>query len=224
MDFNMMQHIRQINHAWKRCFVRLKRIGSGKGFGIQSPSAFRFVTGVVNAHHPADSYPFLRDCDKAMSSRQRNLFLLYARMAKDREAAEVWNIGAPSDTFRHYMAAACDSALYRQIEVKARMVFPVDGTLLIRLSHACIDQQLCRQLVETAPTRTILVLEDIYLTPQALQCWQWITQQPQTGDSFDLFDCGIIFFQKNLCKNHYRVNIKNKTYHENQQSLYEDRR
>lgn len=204
----MMQHIRQISHAWKRYFVRLRRIGSGKGFGIQSPSAFRFVTEVVNAPHPADACPPIRDCDKPVSSRQRNLFLLYARMTKDSQAAEVWNVGEPSDTFRHYVAAACTPTLYRQIEAKACTVFPTDGTLLIRLSHACIDQQLCQQLVEAAPARTVLVLEDIYLTPQVLQCWQWITQQPQTGDSFDLFDCGIVFFQKNLFKNHYRVNIK----------------
>ena len=52
-----------------------------RGFGIQSPWAYRFVRYVVNEHYPYYAYDDLRPLFPHLSKRERRVCELYLRIA-----------------------------------------------------------------------------------------------------------------------------------------------
>ena len=65
-----------------QAYVWLRRISHCRGFGIQSPTDYRFVRYVVNEHWPYYAYESLGQNDDWL---RRKLGLLYFRLANDQD-------------------------------------------------------------------------------------------------------------------------------------------
>lgn len=51
-------------------------------------------------------------------------------------------------------------------------------------------------------TNSVMIFDDIYLTPEMKQAWQEIRMHPLVYGSVDLFRCGLVFFDPGLNKQH----------------------
>lgn len=51
----------------------------------------------------------------------------------------------------------------------------------------------------------IVVIDDIYWSPQMLQAWKTIQHHPKVTTTIDLFRVGIVFFNSDLNKTHYKM-------------------
>ena len=58
-----------------------------------------------------------------------------------------------------------------------------------------------------ADADSLLVVEDIHYSHEALRAWRRIQGDHRSGVSFDLYDCGIVFFDRKKYKQHYCVNL-----------------
>ena len=58
---------------------------------------------------------------------------------------------------------------------------------------------------EKAAKDTLLIIVGIHRNCRCYQFWRQMAQDNRTSLSFDLFDCGILFFD-NRTKQHYKVN------------------
>ena len=172
-----------------RFWVWIRRIGHCRGFGIQSPNDYWFVRYVINEHWPYYQYKELGHEDDWLAQK---LGRLYFRLANWRQPYVVVDAGASP-----YWQAGCHRA-----EVKARADAPIE------LMKLCAGQTDCRQRVDEAMTladsQTVIVIEHLFRNQQL---WHDIVADSRVRVSFDLYYCGILFFDHKREKRNYIVNF-----------------
>lgn len=63
------------------------------------------------------------------------------------------------------------------------------------------------QLLNKAHEQSVFVLDDIYWSKGMQQAWQQICRHPQTVTSIDLFEFGLVFFEKRHPRQHFQIRI-----------------
>ena len=61
-----------------------------------------------------------------------------------------------------------------------------------------------RQICDMADSHSVLVIEAIY---RDWDFWREVERDARTGVTFDLYYCGIVFFDKSRYKKNYKVNF-----------------
>ena len=87
----------------KRYFRWLCRIGYCRGFGVQSPSAYRFIRYVINEHYPYYAYSDLRSELPDVSWLERKRMELYFRIANFRQAGTWLCYGGDTALLKRYV-------------------------------------------------------------------------------------------------------------------------
>jgi len=59
--------------------------------------------------------------------------------------------------------------------------------------------------LEKVHAHSVILIDDIYWSPDMLKAWKFIKQHPKVTATIDLFETGIVFFDPNLYKKHYKV-------------------
>lgn len=57
--------------------------------------------------------------------------------------------------------------------------------------------------LKKARPQTIFIFDDIHLSQEMSDAWKMIRENPAVSLSMDIFDAGVIFFEKGLTKHHY---------------------
>ena len=171
----------------KSFLIWLQRIGHCRGFGVQSPTDYAFVRYVVNERWPYYAYDELgRGEDWLTRKRGR----LYFRLANWRQPATVVDEqGSP------YWQAGCR---------RAKVVGAADRIELARLSLDGDYKARMEALYARADDRSLLVIDDIY---RDWPFWRSVVADERTGVCFDLYYCGIVFFDKKRAKKNYIINF-----------------
>lgn len=173
-----------------------------RGFGIQSPWAYRFVRYVINEHWPYYAYDDLRRQYPRLPLRERKLCELYLRIANHLQAAEAELLGDVSEAARAYLRAGC-----RQMRL-----LPVRGaeTGAFSLAIIAFGRDMEREafaLAGRAVDTSVLIIEGIYKNAEARRSWSRIIQDERVRVSFDLYYCGLLFFDKKKHKCNYKINF-----------------
>ena len=166
------------------CFVWLSRAHRCRGFGIQSPTDYSFVRYVINEHWPYYAYEQLHSGDWLT----RKLGRLYFRLANWRQPAVMLQ-----DEYQCYWQAGCRSTAFST---------RLDKVELARV--AIHDSAGWEQLVSKCDEQSVIVVEHIW---QDWQRWHAIQTDPRTSITFDLYYCGIVFFDKTRFKQNYKINF-----------------
>lgn len=171
-----------------RLWVYLSRMHHSLGFGIQSPTDYAFVRYVVNEHWPYYAYQQL---DAVMDdSLKRKLGKLYFRLANWRQPSEMLR-----DEYETFWLAGCG---------KTKMVEEVSHIELGRMALCDDYRQLMPAIYNKVDSQSVLVIEGIY---HDWDFWHEVEQDPRTGVTFDLYYCGIVFFDTSRHKKNYKVNF-----------------
>lgn len=169
-----------------RFLVWLSRIHKCQGFGIQSPTDFDFVRIVINEHDAYYAYDELR----ADNWLQRKLGELYLRVANWRQPATIFTIA-----HQPWFQAGCRSA----------RIISMLGNEPLCLAHITIEQhQQLEQLYPLCNQQSVIIVEGIWRNWHA---WHAIEHDSRTGTTFDLYYCGIVFFDTQRYKHNYRINF-----------------
>ena len=56
-------------------------------------------------------------------------------------------------------------------------------------------------------SKSMMVVEDIHKKQETKEFWKSVVNDERTGVTFDLYYCGIIFFDKKRYKENYIVNF-----------------
>ena len=79
---------------------------------------------------------------------------------------------------------------------------------ILRISAENLAEPACTAFLNDGNDKRVLIVSNLYQSPQALQRWQQLAQDERVTVSFDLFDQGICFFIKSTTKQHYKINYK----------------
>lgn len=169
----------------KRCLVWLARLHRCRGFGIQSPTDYAFVRYVVNEHWPYYAYATLTD--KYWLKQKLGRF--YFRLANWRQPQTML-----TDDYLQYFKAGCK---------KTQFVVAYSG--IVDLARVDVENYAeYESLLARCDARSVLVVEGIWRDRNS---WRTMEQDIRTGTTFDLYYCGIIFFDKHRSKHNYQINF-----------------
>jgi len=177
-----------------RWLVWLSRIHCCRGFGIQSPTDYAFVRYVVNEHWPYYAYNELHEGDWL----RKKLGRLYLRLANWRQPTVIL-----SDDYQQWWLAGCKKAkCMSNLSPLAPCPLPLNN---IELAHISINQwDDFLSFLPKCDQQTVLVVEDIC---RNRPLWQQIARDQRTGTTFDLYYCGIVFFDTKRYKHNYKINF-----------------
>lgn len=190
---------------WLEWFLRFRY---RCGYGVHSPFAFGFITGVVfergyyYAYQKLDKeYPV--GCLARFShvrKRRRFLFRLANYVHPD---VFVCHREIPSDEIAYLAAGSChaewkgEEALSGLLGKKILFYINTDRSIL---------SALLKQLSETVASDSALLLR-VTSREQREACVQIISDSQHCGITFDLYDYLLVFFDRKRFKQHYKVNF-----------------
>ncbi len=186
----------------------INRLRHNRGFGVQSPSAFFFVTQVLKEHHPYYAYA---DIDKKSKKRGKYFRRLF-RIANYLQPGAIIVIDKERETAVHTLKAARQNATLHSAqeataEVLQKIADTPAGTLLLYIGECNNYAQACATAINCAQKGTAIIIEGIHNTPEKLQWWETIIKSPRTIVTYDLYSAGIILFDTEKPKQHYTLKM-----------------
>ena len=172
----------------RRYWVWIGRMHRSKGFGIQSPKDYGFVTEVINEHYPYYAYSKIKTKDW----KTKKLGQLYLRLANWRQPE--W---MELDEYQEWWEAGKNNI------TSNASPFRKGGSRTIELARMDVAGD-WEKMATRCDSKSVVVVEDIY---RDWQRWHSIEQDSRVGTTFDLYYCGIVWFDKERFGHHYKVNF-----------------
>lgn len=197
----------------KRIFVWLGRIGRCRGFGIQSPWAFNLATRVVNDHSRLDAYETLSVKYPRQGTSSRKLRQLYLRLSASLEPASSLCVGGESAITADYIVAGRPGlkvqtlpACFSEKDIRAAVSETSQPWFAV---IAPCDSAPCaaKCLAGHAADGSMLVIEGIKDNKQMKALWREILKDTPHVVTFDLYYCGLVFFDKKRYKQNFIINF-----------------
>lgn len=196
-----------------RTLVWLRRIGHCRGFGVQSPWAYSFVRYVISEHYPYYAYARLRRKHPGVSidSRRKGEFILrLANFAQPLAVVCVGLSGQSAALLKSYSWAGCRKRVFLQ--------FPSVGEYLqwsASRQAAAAPVILCAEasadgiddMFATLHSGDFLFLNAISASPRAKTAWRKVAEELPGVVSFDMYYCGVAYFDDKRYKQNYIINF-----------------
>lgn len=207
----MRQHADYKQKKWYLCamFLRIRmflvwlhRIDKCQGFGVQSPSAYRFIRQVINCHTLYPAYSVLEEAQK-LNRVERKLGRLLYRLSREMGQA-AWYMLPQTSCLPYYIRCVeqanhlSDVGGARELQAEGRRVLLVDGGTA---QAAAVDA-----FMSEAREGDLLVMLDIRAHRSNYSEWLRRAADGRCSVGFDLYYCGILFFDKRF-KQTYVVNF-----------------
>lgn len=195
-----------MNYKVQRYLHWLRRIKYCRGFGVQSPSAYRFIRYVINEHYPYYAYDELRKEMPRLDSLTRKRMELYFRVANFRQASLWLDFCERNDVIATYVGRGCHATQVRRI-TDLQQITADDRIEVLRICPSAGCEALLEAALQKADDRTLFIIEDIGYNDTAKRMWQKLLESDLTSVSYDLYYLGIAFFDRKRYKANYVVNF-----------------
>lgn len=202
----------------KRPFIWLRRFRHRRGYGVHSPFAFNFITNVIYERTPYYKYDELlvsqkeqarqKDCgwDYETGKVKRLLF----RVVNYCQPVTIVDAGCLSASSL-YLKAAKEGADYTAAanlsELFLEAGVPVDFLYVHDYRRPEFVEEVFNLCASRSTQRSVFVVEGIRYTPSMMALWKRLVRHERVGITFDLYDLGIVFFDKTKNKQDYIVNF-----------------
>ena len=194
----------------------LRRCGCSRGFGVQSPSAYAFIRYVINEHYPYYAYRELQKRLTWLDRRGHQTGRLLLRLANFWQP-EICIVN--EHRFDEYLHAGCKKA--KRVEMEHPILkddqllndnqFQKETRGMKRMMVIDLEkmgmEEVRTQVLPLCDDQTMLVLlGNLYREKQGEE-WHQLQESDYCGITYDLYSLGIIFFDKKVYKQHYRMNF-----------------
>lgn len=221
-----------ILRGWNWC----KRFRHRRGYGVHSPSDFFFITNVVYEQHPFYAYSSLHHLRRVVAFlphyREKVDKFLF-RLVNYLRPSVLFDVGTGSGiSVRYMMEARAEMSVYtfsdslhdavKRILMSKASVVCAEGDAVeeirklvgrgivpdfVHIAHTSDYERIFETLVPFAKGSTCFVIGKPYLNEEKKLWWKKVVADSRTGVTFDLYDVGIVFFDKNRIKEHRVVNF-----------------
>ncbi|MCR5078292.1 MAG: hypothetical protein K6A82_09690 [Prevotella sp.] len=197
----------------KRSIVWLRRMRYSRGFGVQSPWAYKFIRYVVNEHYPYYRYKQLKVQIYGLDKRTRKLCRLYFRLANYQQPESIIDFLPSSSCYKFYFIAGCKKASYFHVTDQHSpndwysVLSQVGEHTVLRVSLEKNYSEFLDTALNLLPSSSLIILERIKKNKDSESYWDSLIADDRVGVSFDLYYCGILFLNKDIIKQNYIVNF-----------------
>ncbi len=204
--------------ALKRPFIWLRRFRYRCGYGVHSPFAFEFITDVIYEKTPYYGYKEIAaevkkqkwQQPKGWNDTPRRVNRLLFRLVNRRQPDTLVDVGTPSAASVYLQAAkvGVDYTFAADLtELFLETGVPVDFLYLHHYCNPTLVEEIFRVCVSRTTPQSLFVIEGIRYSQPMKELWRRLQEDERTGITFDLYDLGIIFFDRSKIKQHYIVNF-----------------
>jgi hypothetical protein len=198
----------------KRVYIWLCRFRHRKGYGVHSPFAFSMIRSVINERGTYYAYKTLEGRWLSWFSgsyRVRQCRRLLFRMANFLQPDTIVEVGG--DGYEaEYLAAGCQKATViasysSDVDFFVSAVAGLDHIGLLHVSRCDDLEGLIVRAMRRADERSVFIIDNIHEDKTSRSVWKELLADDRTGISFDLYDMGVVMFDRSLNKQHYVVNF-----------------
>ena len=197
----------------KRVLVWVRRARYSRGFGVQSPWAYRFIRYVVNEHYPYYKYKQLEESVYGLDKRTRKLCRFYFRLSNYQQPHSFVDFCPPSPCYKFYAMAGSRRCAYKLITAN-KLIEESEGILatageysVVRISLVDGYRWFVNKALDVLPSSCVLVIEQIQRDKETENYWKELISDRRTGVTFDLYYCGVVFLNTSVVKQNYIVNF-----------------
>lgn len=197
----------------RRALVWLRRSRHSRGFGVQSPWAYRFIRYVVNEHYPYYSYRELDEKWNGYSKKERKLSRLYFRISNYLQSPIAINYSDRNEIFTDYVKSGCKRTNIYNVSTDSTeesinaLFSSIDNIPFLRLTLQGDYRKILDMAVDKTNDKSLFVIEGINKSKETKSFWKEIVSSERFPTTFDLYYCGIIFFDYKRYKENYIVNF-----------------
>ncbi len=198
---------------FRRMLVWLGRMRHSRGFGVQSPWAYRMVRYVINEHYPYYAYDSLSLSYPGLEVVERKICELCLRLANSVQPSLIVNFDDSSGAYGAYFNAGCRKA---HIEKVSSDISPVrffdmlngcGGRFIVRLVPGNGFDDLFASVCSAARAGSAVVVHGIHTDSDTNRKWRRIVREEPGVVTFDLYYCGLVFFDEKRYKQNYIINF-----------------
>lgn len=202
----------------KRPFIWLARIRYRCGYGVHSPFAFELITCLIYEKTSYYAYQQLASEQKKQSpSRGKGwnhetpkVNRLLFRLVNRRQPSTIVDAGAPSASSLYLLAGKADAYSVSASDLSELFLetgAPVDFLYLHHPGNPAFVEDVFQICAGRTTPQSIFVVGDIHSSPPMKALWKRFQADERVGVTFDLYDVGILFFDRTKIKQHYLVNF-----------------
>lgn len=188
------------------------------GEGVHSPTLFYLVRMIVyddNAYYAYSQIEQQRaallrrsDVPKPLTSAKTGqlLFRLTNYLGSNSgKALTIVEAGHLPDISSAYLAAPAERNTVLSYETLPRKLPKHADLAYLHTPDSEAALAMFRQLLPAFSDHSIVVVSGIHCSPQAEQTWQAIQAMQQVTSTLDLFDVGIVLFNRHYIRKHYKL-------------------
>lgn len=201
-----------------RLWIWCKRFRYRCGYGVHSPSDFFLITSVIYEKRAYYAYRMLRE--RGFSTylphyRQKVNRLLF-RLVNYFRPDSLIEVGIGNGSSIAYMRAASYTMesytlkgrdLDKTMHELAKRLEELGTIDCLHIAHTPFYKQVFEQALPYAATHSCFIIGGIYDSKEKNEWWMKVVKDKRTGIAFDLYDIGLIFFDRARYKQNYIVNF-----------------
>lgn len=202
-------------HPW----VWLMRFRHRRGYGVHSPFAFHLITAVIYETTPYYKFKDL-NVQQRLLKREKGHAWAYAETAKVKrmlfrlvnwaKPACIVDVG-PDSAAELYLKGARTKAAFLKLDEEKAVRWDEKQQVDFLYLHGMFSVDklwaVFDRMANSAVQQSVFVIEGIGYSSGMGILWKRIKQDERTGVSFDLYDLGIVCFDRTRFKQHYIVNF-----------------
>lgn len=189
--------------AVQEFFIHASRLCRSRGFGVQSPADYIFITDVINARYPYYAYEDLHERFPHTDRRREKLYRLCFRIANNVQPHTIVCL-LDDPACAAYLRAGCHRAVITpHISGDAATQHLVCVAQLSDKTAAMTDGLIARG----NDACSVTVLDGIHAGKTATRLWDAIVRSGR-ATTFDLYHAGIVLAdKKRRYKHNYSINF-----------------
>lgn len=186
--------------------ARVCRWSRTRGFGVQSPWAYRFLQEVISEKHGEVPIGDLLLKWQDENKTRKSLAQLYFRISKDWNVAS-WGLYLPQPLMSmDFIKAGCPRSTVSNYH-ETKNIEKLCRCDVVVMTCDQNWEQIFNPFAAYSTPKSLLIVEHIYQSKASYRTWKLMQQNEYVGVSFDLYDCGLLFFDRNMYKREYKVNL-----------------
>ena len=202
--------------AFARPLVRLCRFRHRCGYGVHSPFAFNLITQVIYQRTPYYKYSALLEAESrwerqgptTIPNESLKVKRLLFRLVNHARPAVIVDAGTPTPASLYLQAGKTDARLIsiqQMEELPPEMKETVGFLYLHAWNRPDFVEEIFQRCIPHATRQSVFVISGIGYTTRMRALWKKLRCNPQVGITFDLYDMGILFFDRTMNKQDYTV-------------------
>ena len=196
----------------KRPFIWIKRFRKRCGYGVHSPFAFDFITNVIYEKTTYYAYFEIKQAteyEKVYYENSEKINRLLFRLVNKTQPNNI--ISTSNFSSKLYLRAAKKSACFLYLN-KTSFLLPkevnsIDFLYLSDYKDPISMEKILKDCLAYINQQSVIVIRGIHYSTSMKKLWKKTLMCECVGITFDLYDLGILFFDKTKLKQHYTVNF-----------------